>query len=138
MKPTFFWSTPMHCVLPQVRKICCMYMEISRHLVTANKHFFPLNHKCIAMANGLSYFSAGDLGGSAERTTKSQRGNYWRLDYTFKKTFNFAPVSATLCTYCVSLCFHSLYSGASEEKHIVLLSVRCNGGMRWVELTEVR
>lgn len=37
------------------------------------------------MANGLSYFSAGDLGGSAERTTKSQRGNYWRLDYTLKK-----------------------------------------------------
>lgn len=87
VKPTFFWSTPMHCVLPQVRKICCMYMEISRHLVTANKlFFFPLNHKCIAMANGLSYFSAGDLGGSAERTTKSQRGNYWRLDYTLKKT----------------------------------------------------
>lgn len=81
-----------------------VYGDFTCHLVTANKHFFFfLNHKCIAMANGLSYFSAGDLGGSAERTTKSQRGNYWRLDYTLKKNFNFAPVSATLCTYCVFL-----------------------------------
>lgn len=63
-----------------------MYMAISQvtWLLQINFFFF-LNHKCIAMANGLSYFSAGDLGGSAERTTKSQRGNYWRLDYTLEK-----------------------------------------------------
>lgn len=37
----------------------------------------------------------------------------------------------------VCLCFHSLYSGASEEKHIVLLSVRYHGGMRYMEMMEV-
>lgn len=95
-----------------------VYGDFTCHLVTANKLFFFLNHKCIAMANGLSYFSAGDLGGSAERTTKSQRGNYWRLDYTLKKTLILLQYQL-LCvlTVCFSLLSQPLFRSFRREAH---------------------
>lgn len=90
----------------------------------------PLNWSTVC------HHSAGDPGGGAERAAKSQGRNYWRC-VLFLKTVNLLQSAVFLDSECVffsSSLLHSLYSRAAEEKHIVLLHVRFNGGTRQTEV----